>query len=172
MTPRMLFDFISSIRNLDVKETTEKLRNYFDSFEAVEYYDKLIATLSRGNKQKMQVIASLIHDPDLLIADEATTALDVTIQAQILELLKELKSRMGTTLVIITHDLGIVAEQSDRILVMYAGNIIEEAETFDLFSEPKHPYTIGLLSAVPKLGTEKLAIIPGMTPPKSSIFSK
>ncbi|MFW9928131.1 MAG: ABC transporter ATP-binding protein [Candidatus Thorarchaeota archaeon] len=120
--------------------------------------------LSGGMRQRVMIAMALSLNPDILIADEATTALDVTIQAQILTLLEELKERLGTTLVIITHDLGIVAEQADRVLVMYAGNIIEEGPTSEIFKNPVHPYTKGLLSAIPKLGAEKLPIIPGTVP--------
>ncbi len=105
-------------------------------------------------------------DPALVIADEPTTALDVTIQAQILELLRDLRDRTGMALLLITHDLGVVAEMASRVLVMYAGEVVEEAPVDLLFDAPGHPYTEGLLAAVPTLDTtrERLQTIPGMVP--------
>ena len=123
MTPRMLFNFISSIRKLDEKETTEKLRYYFESFEAVEYYDKLIATLSRGNKQKMQVIASLLHDPDLLIMDEPLTGLDAK-SAKVLKEILELHTERGGSVIFSTHILEVAEEVCDRIAIMDKGKLV------------------------------------------------
>ncbi len=123
MTPRMLFNFISSIRNLDEKETTEKLRYYFESLEAVEYYDKLIATLSRGNKQKMQVIASLLHDPDLLIMDEPLTGLDAK-SAKVLKEILELHTERGGSVIFSTHILEVAEEVCDRIAIMDKGKLV------------------------------------------------
>jgi oligopeptide transport system ATP-binding protein len=110
---------------------------------------------------------ALLCDPDLLIADEPTTALDVTIQAQILELLRELRDERGMAIILITHDLGVVAGMCDRILVMYAGRIVEEASAEDLFARPTHPYTAALLKSVPRLDEarhETLASIEGLPP--------
>jgi len=106
-------------------------------------------------------------EPKVLIADEPTTALDVTIQAQILELLRELQGRLGMAILLITHDLGVVAESCSRVLVMYGGEIVEEAEVTTLFDAPHHPYTQGLMRAMPQLGTrhERLLTIPGTVPP-------
>ncbi|TET80810.1 MAG: ABC transporter ATP-binding protein [Candidatus Heimdallarchaeota archaeon] len=123
MTPRMLFNFISSIRKLDEKETTEKLKYYFESFEAVEYYDKLIATLSRGNKQKMQVIASLLHDPDLLIMDEPLTGLDAK-SAKVLKEILELHTERGGSVIFSTHILEVAEEVCDRIAIMDKGKLV------------------------------------------------
>lgn len=122
--------------------------------------------LSGGLKQRALLAVALACHPKLLIADEPTTALDVTIQAEILDLLSRLKSDSGMALLLITHNLGIVAEQADRVYVMYAGQIVEEASTTELFSRPLHPYTAGLLEAVPRLGQprERLAAIPGQVP--------
>lgn len=122
--------------------------------------------LSGGMKQRVMISLALSCSPSLLIADEPTTALDVTIQGQILKLLKGLVARTGSSMMLITHNLGIVAETCDRVCVMYAGRIVEDAETFELFESPKHPYTAGLLTAFPKLGEKKeeLAVIKGTVP--------
>jgi len=108
--------------------------------------------LSGGMRQRVMIAMALACEPRLLIADEPTTALDVTIQAQILELMRELKSRTGAAIVLITHDLGVVAEMAQRVVVMYAGRKVEEATVADLFAHPRHPYTRGLLDSIPKLG--------------------
>jgi peptide/nickel transport system ATP-binding protein len=122
--------------------------------------------LSGGMKQRVMIALALSCNPYLLIADEPTTALDVTIQAQILNLLKEVVSVAGSSMMLITHNLGVVAETCDRICIMYAGRIVEIAETFALFGDPLHPYTRGLLTAFPKLGEKKdeLAVIRGTVP--------
>ena len=126
--------------------------------------------LSGGMRQRVMIAIALACSPKLLIADEPTTALDVTIQAQILDLMRDLKHRVGAAIMLITHDLGVVAEVADRVVVMYAGRKVEEASVRDLFRAPRHPYTRGLMGAVPKLGavehgaTERLAEIPGMVP--------
>ena len=122
---------------------------------------------SGGMRQRVMIAMALSCNPQVLIADEPTTALDVTIQAQILEIMQELSDRLGTSLIMITHDLGVVAGMCDRIAVMYAGRIIEEANTDDLFEEPKHPYTQGLIASVPRLDKktgQKLSSIPGQPP--------
>jgi peptide/nickel transport system ATP-binding protein len=126
--------------------------------------------LSGGMRQRVMIAIALACSPKLLIADEPTTALDVTIQAQILDLIADLKKRAGTGIILITHDLGVVAEIAERVIVMYAGRKVEEASVADLFHAPRHPYTQGLLAAVPKLGSSladagaKLAEIPGVVP--------
>lgn len=123
--------------------------------------------LSGGMRQRVVIAIALACKPALLIADEPTTALDVTIQAQILELIKELQRDMGMSVILITHDLGVIAETCDRVVVMYAGKIAEKGTVYELFDEPKHPYTKGLLASIPRLETvpkSKLAIIEGMVP--------
>jgi peptide/nickel transport system ATP-binding protein len=122
--------------------------------------------LSGGMRQRVMIAMALMCDPEVLIADEPTTALDVTTQAQILELVKRLQERFEMAVVWITHDLGVVADFADRVAVMYAGRIVEEATTQDLFASPSHPYTRGLLTARPRLGEPdvELATIPGVPP--------
>ncbi len=123
--------------------------------------------LSGGMRQRVMIAMALILEPALLIADEPTTALDVTIQAQILELLRELRERTNMAVLLITHDLGVIAEMASRVLVMYAGEIVEEAPVNMIFSSPAHPYTEGLLAAVPTLDItrDRLQTIPGTVPP-------
>ena len=126
--------------------------------------------LSGGMRQRIMIAIALACDPKVLIADEPTTALDVTIQAQILDLMRDLKARTGAAVVLITHDLGVVAEVAERVMVMYAGRKVEEAGVGDLFRTARHPYTKGLLGAVPKLGASlastdtRLVEIPGLVP--------
>ena len=127
--------------------------------------------LSGGMRQRVMIAMALACNPKLLIADEPTTALDVTIQAQILDLMRDLKTRLGSAILLITHDLGVVAEMAQRVVVMYAGRKVEEGPVGEIFANPQHPYTRGLLGAVPKLGSSlstggrtKLAEIPGQVP--------
>src|ERR1700693_1675055 len=126
--------------------------------------------LSGGMRQRVMIAIALACNPKLLIADEPTTALDVTIQAQILQLILDLKRRVGAAIILITHDLGVVAQIAERVMVMYAGRKVEEAPVAELFRSPRHPYTQGLLGAVPRLGSSltgaarRLAEIPGQVP--------
>jgi len=125
--------------------------------------------LSGGMRQRVMIAMALACNPRLLIADEPTTALDVTIQAQILDLMRGLKEKTGAAIVLITHDLGVVAEMAQRVVVMYAGRKVEEAPVDSLFARPRHPYTRGLLASIPRLGEgstsrRRLAEIPGMVP--------
>jgi len=116
--------------------------------------------------QRVMIAMALACNPKLLIADEPTTALDVTIQAQILDVLQDMRAKMDTAIILITHDLGIVAEMCERVAVMYAGRIVEESDVDTIFAEPKHPYTVGLIGSVPVLGVvkDKLEVIPGSVP--------
>jgi peptide/nickel transport system ATP-binding protein len=121
---------------------------------------------SGGMRQRVMIAMSLVNDPDLLIADEPTTALDVTTQAQILELMKRLQEDFGTSIIFITHDLGVIAETADDVVVMYAARIVERAKVEDIFTQPQHPYTWGLLGSLPRLDTdvERLVQISGQPP--------
>ena len=135
--------------------------------------------MSGGMRQRVMIAMALACQPDLLIADEPTTALDVTIQAQILELLYEMREKFNMSVMLITHDLGVVAEAADRVVVMYCGEIVESADVKSLFAEPMHPYTLGLLKSIPRLedeSKEPLYMIKGMVPnplhmPKGCPFS-
>jgi peptide/nickel transport system ATP-binding protein len=145
---------------------------------AAERIDDYPHHLSGGMRQRVMIAMALSCEPALLIADEPTTALDVTIQAQILDLLQDLQRRLGMAILIITHDLGVIAEVADDVLVMYAGKIVESAPVDALFSDPQHPYTIGLLGSIPRLDVERerLATIEGTVPspnhqPKGCRFS-
>jgi peptide/nickel transport system ATP-binding protein len=126
--------------------------------------------LSGGMRQRVVIAMALVMNPELIVADEPTTALDVTIQAQILELLRGLQTKFGTSILLITHDLGVVAETVSRVIVMYGGEIVEEAAVLELFKRAHHPYTEGLLNAMPQVGQERerLATIPGTVPPPTA----
>ena len=126
--------------------------------------------LSGGMRQRVLIAMALMMNPALVVADEPTTALDVTIQAQILELLADLQQRLGTSILMITHDLGVIAEVARRVIVMYAGEVVEEADVRTLFDRAHHPYTEGLLAAMPRVGTrrERLEVIPGTVPPPTA----
>jgi oligopeptide/dipeptide ABC transporter ATP-binding protein len=121
---------------------------------------------SGGMAQRVMIAMALACEPELLIADEPTTALDVTIQAQILDLMRRLQEETNTAIILITHDLGVVAEMADRVAVMYAGEVVEQADTQTLFRDPRHPYTKGLISSIPVVGEirDELAVIPGNVP--------
>jgi peptide/nickel transport system ATP-binding protein len=129
--------------------------------------------LSGGMRQRVMIAMALACEPRLLIADEPTTALDVTIQAQILDLMRRLRTETGTSIMLITHSLGVIAEMADSVVVMYAGRIVEKTDVRTLFADPQHPYTLGLLGSIPKLAVdeERLATIPGTVPNPQSMPS-
>ncbi|MEH7332512.1 ABC transporter ATP-binding protein [Neobacillus drentensis] len=131
-----------------------------------EIYDNYPHQLSGGMRQRVMISMAMACDPKLIIADEPTTALDVTIQAQILELMKELQSKKGMSMILITHDLGVVSEVCDRLVVMYAGKIVETGPVKEVLNNPAHPYTKGLLASLPKKGfkEKRLHYIPGQVP--------
>lgn len=144
---------VQALRLVEIPSAEQRAKNYPHEF-------------SGGMKQRVMIAMSLSCRPKLLIADEPTTGLDVTTQAQIMALLKEIKESLKTSILLVTHDLGLVAEMCDRVAVMYAGEIVELAETREIFKKSRHPYTIGLLGAIPlpHLKREKLEVIPGTVP--------
>ncbi len=130
-------------------------------------FDDYPHQLSGGMRQRIMIAMALLAEPELLIADEPTTALDVTIQAQILELIRERKDAMGVGVILITHDLGVVARLADRVAVMYAGRIVEQGSVYDIFDDPRHPYTVGLRRSIPRIDSDRsqrLVPIRGMPP--------
>ena len=170
---RQLTETLRLHEGLDAKAAVERAGGMFQFVGIPEPHrrlDEYPHQLSGGMRQRVMIAMALACNPKLLIADEPTTALDVTIQAQILDLMRDLKTRVGAAIVLITHDLGVVAEVAERVMVMYAGRKVEEAPVRELFRTPRHPYTEGLLGAVPKLGSSlvgeetRLAEIPGLVP--------
>jgi oligopeptide/dipeptide ABC transporter ATP-binding protein len=156
-------------KNMDKEESWERAVDMLARMGIADAESKASAyphELSGGQAQRVMIAMALAMVPDMLIADEPTTALDVTIQAQILDLLRDMKQKMDTSIIVITHDLGVIAEMVDRVAVMYAGRIVEQTDVATLFADPKHPYTIGLMASVPVLGKVKdcLAVIPGSVP--------
>ena len=149
------------------KERAIELLNQVKMVNPVLTYDQFPHELSGGMRQRAMIAIAIAAKPKLIIADEPTTALDVTIQAQILDLLRELQKETGSSIIIITHDLGVVAEMADRVAVMYAGQIVELADVHSLFKDPKHPYTRSLLDAMPTADSEdeRLHSIKGIVPP-------
>jgi oligopeptide transport system ATP-binding protein len=144
---------IAALREVGIQDAARRMHSYAHEF-------------SGGMRQRVMIALSLITKPELLIADEPTTALDVTVQAQILELIREMQHALGMAVIFVTHDIGIVAGFCDRVLVMYAGRIVESAVTADLFYQPKHPYSAALQKAIPALNApgRELATIPGAPP--------
>ena len=148
---------VEGMRDVAISDSEQRARSYPHQ-------------LSGGMRQRVMIAMAIVNRPQLLIADEPTTALDVTIQAQILDLMADLKKRVSAAIILITHDLGVVAEMADRVIVMYAGRKVEEAPIAELFREPRHPYTQGLIGALPKLGSSlagdetRLVEIPGVVP--------
>ncbi|EQB37603.1 peptide ABC transporter ATP-binding protein [Virgibacillus sp. CM-4] len=157
-------------KNLSKKKRREKvidLLNQVGIPRPEHTCDQFPHELSGGMRQRVIIAIAIANDPELLIADEPTTALDVTIQAQILDLINDLKENMNAGIVLITHDLGVVAEMADRVAVMYAGQIVEIADVHTLFANPRHPYTRSLLHSIPNIdgGNDKLHVIQGIVPP-------
>jgi len=170
---KQLMEPLQIHKNMDKAEARQKAIAMLDKVGipgAAQRIDQYPHQFSGGMRQRVMIAMALLCEPALLIADEPTTALDVTIQAQILELIKSLRTDFGTSVVTITHDLGVVAGISDRVIVMYAGRIMEEAKADDLFYLPAHPYTVGLLKSVPRLDrgrVEELIPIEGLPPDTS-----
>lgn len=167
-----------SFSKKESKEQAIELMNAVSIPEARLRYNELPAKFSGGMRQRIMIAMAIACNPDILIADEPTTALDVTIQAEIMELLRSMKNKLSMSMLLITHDLGIVAENADRVLVMYCGKVMEEASVASLFRSPMHPYTVGLLQCIPSIDTkaDKLNSIPGYVPhpsrfPKGCRFS-
>jgi len=142
---------VELLTSVGVPDPTQRVKQYPHEF-------------SGGMRQRAMIAMAIANDPDLIIADEPTTALDVTIQAQVLELIAVAQARTGAATVLITHDLGVVAELADRVVVMYAGRVMETAAVEVLFTRPRHPYTVGLLASLPRTDTDTLAAIPGNPP--------
>ncbi len=143
--------------NLNKKERLERVVYELERVgipHAGDKYHEYPFNLSGGQRQRVMIAMAMVCEPEILIADEPTTALDVTIQEQILELMKELQQKKGTSILFITHDLGVVAQIADEVVVMYKGHVVEQASAKELFADPRHPYTKALLSAIPKPGKE------------------
>ena len=156
-------------QNMSKEEANNRAIELLDTVGIPEPEKRMTAyphEMSGGMAQRVMIAMALACIPELLIADEPTTALDVTIQAQILDLMRDLRTKIGTAVILITHDLGVVAEMCDRVNVMYAGRVVEEASVDDLFNNPKHPYTAALIGATPVLGQvdRELVTIPGSVP--------
>ena len=163
-----LRDVIIAHQNIPKKEARKKLIELLETVELPDAETRMREyphQFSGGMKQRVAIARALALEPTLLFADEPTTNLDVTIQAQVLDLLNDLKKRFGMSLVMITHDMGIIAKMTTRVVVLYAGRVCEIAKTYDLFERPRHPYTEALLAAVPRLDRRKtLRVIPGNIP--------
>ncbi|HKL75562.1 MAG TPA: ABC transporter ATP-binding protein [Halanaerobiales bacterium] len=166
---KQLLEVYETHLGLNKKEGMERAVDILDMVgipDPEENIDKYPYQLSGGMRQRVMIAIALACQPELLIADEPTTALDVTIQAQILKLMKELKQEVDTSIMLITHDLGVIAQMVERVLVFYAGQVVERAKISDLFNEPKHPYTEGLIRSIPRVGKKRkrLDTIPGIVP--------
>lgn len=157
----------------EIKQKAIDLMNMVKIPDGDRRIDEYPHQMSGGIRQRIMIAMALACDPELLIADEPTTALDVTVQAQILALIQELQQKLNTAVLLITHDLGVIAQVADRVAVMYAGQIVEYAEVEELFASPKHPYTIDLLETIPSLDHKggELKEIKGMVPNLSQKFS-
>ena len=155
------------------KQMSVDMLRFVGTPDPEDVYKRYPAALSGGMRQRVMIAMALSCRPKLLIADEPTTALDVTIQKQILKLMKDLRRELGTSIIFITHDLGVVAEMADRVAVMYAGQIVEQASVYDLFQKPLHPYTEGLINSTIRLGDgrRRLPTIAGTVPPISKMVA-
>ena len=166
---KQLVETITAHSKMDKKEAWERAREMLMKVGIPSPAQRLKEyphQLSGGMRQRVMIAMALACNPKLLIADEPTTALDVTIQAQILKLMNDLKEKTGTSIMLITHDLGVVAQMADHVNVMYAGKVVESAPVFEIFKNPKHPYTVGLMSSMPSLnsGSKRLSTIEGNVP--------
>ena len=169
-----IIEVLKNHRKISKREARKKAIELVQSVgipRAEEIVDDYPHQLSGGMRQRVMIAMAMACDPEVLIADEPTTALDVTIQAQILDLMKKLNREKGTAIIMITHDLGVVAEMCDRVIVMYAGKVVEEGSVRTILKDPKHPYTKGLIRSLPKLRERKkrLYSIPGQVPKPGSI---
>jgi oligopeptide/dipeptide ABC transporter ATP-binding protein len=176
---KQLSDILMLHRKMTKKEASERAQYLLELVGIPEPNTRLKAyphELSGGMKQRIAIARALSCEPTLLFADEPTTNLDVTVQAQVLELMKKLQRNLGMSMVMITHDMGIIADMTERVTIMYAGEVMEAAETKTIFHDPKHPYTEALLAAVPRVDQRKiLEVIPGnipnlIEPPSGCVF--
>ena len=176
---KQLSDILMLHRNLTKKEASERAQYLLELVGIPEPHTRLKAyphELSGGTKQRIAIARALSCEPTLLFADEPTTNLDVTVQAQVLELMKKLQRDLGMSMVMITHDMGIIADMTERVTIMYAGRVMEAADTKTVFHDPRHPYTEALLAAVPRVDQRKiLEVIPGnipnlIEPPSGCVF--
>lgn len=162
------------ISNKDARSRTIELLTRVGIPEPANRYDDYPHQFSGGMRQRVMIAMAISCNPEMLIADEPTTALDVTIQAQIIDLTKSLRDQMGMAIIWITHDLAVIAELADRVVVMYAGYIVEEADVFQLFENPRHPYTLALLRSLPRVDgvrdEKRLLTIPGFPPDGLTVF--
>ncbi|WP_301173448.1 ABC transporter ATP-binding protein [Brevibacillus nitrificans] len=165
-----IMEAIQIHQSLDKKQARDKAIEMLKKVglpRAEQMMDEYPFALSGGMRQRVMIAMALASKPKVLIADEPTTALDVTVQAQIMRLMKELCTESGTAIILITHDLGVVAEMADKVIVMYAGQVVEDTDVFTLFEKPNHPYTQGLLGSVARLDADddtQLVAIPGAVP--------
>ena len=169
----MIFRLHQKASRAKAKQMSVDMLRFVGIPDPEDVYKRYPAALSGGMRQRVMIAMALSCRPKLLIADEPTTALDVTIQKQILKLMKDLRRELGTSIIFITHDLGVVAEMADRVAVMYAGQIVEQASVYDLFQKPLHPYTEGLINSTIRLGDgrRRLPTIAGTVPPISKMVA-